>query len=53
MKSRLQARYPNIPDRIVSLALEVVDYRETMAAHILDVTTKNDGGGEKKSEDNR
>ncbi|KAI5734131.1 hypothetical protein M8J77_002813 [Diaphorina citri] len=52
MKSRLQARYPNIPDRIVSLALEVVDYRETMAAHILDVTTKNDGGGEKKSKDN-
>uniref|UniRef100_A0A8D9FHE0 Uncharacterized protein n=2 Tax=Cacopsylla melanoneura TaxID=428564 RepID=A0A8D9FHE0_9HEMI len=45
MKSRLQVRYPDIPERIISLALEVVDYRETMAAHILDVTT-----GDKKSD---
>ncbi|XP_044021353.1 uncharacterized protein LOC122861190 isoform X4 [Aphidius gifuensis] len=37
MKSRLMEKYKSVPERVITLAMESVDYDEDKAAHILDI----------------
>lgn len=37
MKSRLMEKYKSVPERVVTLAIESVDYDEEKAAHLLDI----------------
>jgi len=37
VKTRLMEKYKNLPDRIVMLAMDSVDYDEERAIHILDI----------------
>ncbi|XP_075229699.1 uncharacterized protein LOC142329190 [Lycorma delicatula] len=42
MKQRLQEKNPSIPERVVSIALDSVDYDETKAAQILEMMQNDD-----------
>lgn len=42
MKTRLQTQYKDIAERIISMALESVDYSEDKACRILDIVTQED-----------
>lgn len=42
MKVRLQEQYKNIPDQVVTIALDSVDYDEERAAHILKIMVQED-----------
>lgn len=37
VKERLTEKYKNVPDRVVLLAMDSVDYDEERAIHILDI----------------
>lgn len=42
MKAHLQSQYKDIAERIISMALESVDYSEDKACRILDIVTQED-----------
>ena len=42
MKTRLQTQYKDIAERIISMALESVDYSEDKACRILDIVIQED-----------
>lgn len=42
MKTRLQTQYKDIAERIISMALESVDYAEDKACRILDIVIQED-----------
>lgn len=42
MKTRLQSQYKDIAERIISMALESVDYSEDKACRILDIVIQED-----------
>lgn len=51
MKARLQSQYKeSIPEKIISMALESVDYSEEKALRILDIVLQEDKDSKKKSE---
>lgn len=53
MKTKLQQTYENIPERIILMALESVDYSEDKAIQILNIVVEDDNKkiNEKKNED--
>lgn len=51
MKLRLQAQYKeSIPEKIIAMALESVDYSEEKALRILDIVLQEDKDSKKKSD---
>lgn len=51
MKLRLQGQYKeSIPEKIIAMALESVDYSEEKALRILDIVLQEDKDSKKKSE---
>lgn len=42
MKARLQSQYKGIPEKIISMALESVDFSEEKALRILDIVVQED-----------
>jgi hypothetical protein len=51
VKTRLQSQYKDtIPERVVSMALESVDYSEEKALKILDIVLQEDKDIKKKSD---
>lgn len=51
VKLRLQSQYKDsIPEKIISMALESVDYSEEKALRILDIVIQEDKDSKKKSE---
>lgn len=42
MKARLQSQYKGIPDKIIAMALESVDFSEEKALRILDIVVQED-----------
>lgn len=51
MRARLQSQYKDtIPEKIVLMALESVDYSEEKALKILDIVIQEDKDSKKKSE---
>lgn len=51
MKARLQNQYKDsIPEKIIAMALESVDYSEEKALRILDIVLQEDKDSKKKSE---
>lgn len=51
MKARLQTQYKDtIPEKIISMALESVDYSEEKALRILDIVLQEDKDSKKKTE---
>lgn len=51
MKARLQSQYKDsIPEKIIAMALESVDFSEEKALKILDIVLQEDKDSKKKSE---
>ncbi|XP_049827185.1 histone-lysine N-methyltransferase 2D isoform X1 [Schistocerca gregaria] len=42
MKGRLQEQYQSVPERVITIALDSVDYDEERAAHILQIMVQED-----------
>jgi hypothetical protein len=42
VKARLQSQYKGIPEKIISMALESVDFSEEKALKILDIVVQED-----------
>ncbi|XP_070499733.1 uncharacterized protein [Chironomus tepperi] len=54
LKAKLQAQYKDtIPERVISMALESVDYSEEKALKILDIVLQEDRDSKQKSEKER
>lgn len=54
MKAKLQAQYKDsIPERVIAMALESVDYSEDKALKILDIVLQEDRDSKQKSEKER
>lgn len=49
MKARLQTQYNDIAERIISMALESVDYSEDRAVQILNIVIQEDKDKKKSS----
>lgn len=51
VKARLQSQYKDsIPEKIIAMALESVDYSEEKALRILDIVLQEDKDSKKKTE---
>lgn len=51
MKARLQSQYKDmIPEKVISMALESVDFSEEKALRILDIVLQEDTDSKKKSD---
>lgn len=42
VKARLQEKYPDIPERVITIALESVDFDEERAGHILNIMVQEE-----------
>lgn len=42
MKARLEEKYPDIPERVVTIALESVDFNEERAGQILNIMVQEE-----------
>lgn len=51
MKSTLQSKYKEVPERVIVIALESVDYDESKATKILDIMVKEESNSSKNSKE--
>lgn len=42
VKARLQEKYPDIPERVITIALESVDFNEERASQILNIMVQEE-----------